>query len=201
MWQGHFQRLITKFWNDLCTLSGILCDNESQFDDCNANMYVHRATTYKWANERQHVRTYVCAYMYVRMYICMYVHIYVSVSVCMYLCICTDLGCVHIRVCASVLIYSKARAHTHTHTHTHTHIYIYTYMCVCMYIHMYVCTYVTTYLSIYLCMLLTIISTINGNSMKLAFLRIQEVLRPDLGYSECFRGFSQLIHTFAETVL
>jgi hypothetical protein len=57
------------------------------------------------------------------------------------------------------------------------------------------------YLSTYLCMLLPIISTMNDNSMKLALLRIQEVLRPDLGYSESFRGFSQLIHTFAETVL
>jgi len=37
--------------------------------------------------------------------------------------------------------------------------------------------------------------------MKLALLRIQEVLRPDLGYSESFRGFSQLMHTLVETVL
>ena len=83
-----------------CTLSGIVCDGESQFDDCNANIYVRRATTYKRANERKHVRTYVrghicmCVCMYVRMYVCtyvctyvcLYVRTYVSMYVCMYVC-------------------------------------------------------------------------------------------------------------------
>ena len=109
--------------------------------------------------------------------------------VCMSVCICTDLECMHICVCASALIYSKS------------YIFVRVRACACVCVHMYVCTYVTMYLSIYLCMVLAIISTINDNSKKLALLRIQEVLRPDLGYSENFRGFSQSVHTFAETVL
>jgi len=56
---GTLSKVNNEVLKHSCILPGTVCDNESQSDNCNANMYVHRATTYKRANEREHVRTYV----------------------------------------------------------------------------------------------------------------------------------------------
>jgi hypothetical protein len=67
---GTLSKVNNEVMKHHCTLPGIVCDSGSQFDDCKANIYVHTATTYKRANERKHVHTYVRGH--ISMYVCMY---------------------------------------------------------------------------------------------------------------------------------